>query len=247
MKYIRTTLLESFRRMLYANPDSETQYDTEESFLNTLCGRFTGNDKTAVGTAFHAIVERGESVCDVKRSPGLSEFDPETVRCTVSIEGNRRVAFNGRQMDAALDYRDELRGAFHEVPARKIFPTRYEDIEVSGTADVLHGIYIRDIKTRFSQMKTQDYRDSLQWRMYLSLFEMANFAYDVFEFANYAPEQGINVTGNPLVKHPPIECAGYLTMESDLTALLNEFMEYIRFKNLDEYIMRRRIILEIPF
>jgi hypothetical protein len=150
--------------MLYADPDSETQYDTEESFLCQLKGGFKGNDKTTVGTAFHAIVERGESVCEAKRSPGLSEFDPVTVTAAVTaavnVEG-KRVVFNGYQMDVALDYRGELRGAFHEVPAKKVFPTHCSDITVSGTADILHGIYIRDIKTRFSQMKTQ-YRDGFQ-------------------------------------------------------------------------------------
>jgi hypothetical protein len=159
----------------------------------------------------------------------------ETVRAVVEIDG-KKVVFNGQQFDAAIDYRNTLKGVLHELPESKIFPTRYGDLQVSGTADILHGLIIRDVKTRFSTLKQQEYMDSFQWRIYLSLFEMSNFAYDVFEFKSYDDSQGTNVTGNAFAAHPTIECAGYSSMEADITALLNDFMEYIKFRELDEYI-----------
>jgi hypothetical protein len=235
--FARTTTLESFRRMLYNNPDNETAYDTEKSFLESLKGEFKGNDMTVIGTAFHSIVERGETVCDITASKGLSPFDPDDVRVSVEVDG-KTVVFNQQQFDVAIAYRDRMRGALHEVPARRTFTTRHGDITVFGTADLLHGIYIRDIKTRFSRCVQQDYIDSYQWRFYLSLFEMRHFVYDVFEFRNYIPEQGINVTGCPIAAHEPIECAAYAAMEADLTALLNDFLEYVRFRGLEEYVSK---------
>jgi hypothetical protein len=224
--------------MLYNNPDNETSYDTEKSFIESLTGEFKGNDKTVIGTAFHRIVERGESVCRIDVKKGLSPFDPDDVRVSVDAAEGRTVVFNERQFDAAIQYRDRLRAALHEVPARRTFPTRYGDLTVFGTADLLHGIFIHDIKTRFSSGTQQQYVDSYQWRFYLSLFEMNNFVYDIFEFRNYVPEQGTNVTGNPLSVHEPVECAAYASMEADLTALLNEFMQYIKFKGFDLYVSK---------
>jgi hypothetical protein len=234
--FARTTTLESFRRMLYNNPDNETPYDTEKSFLESFKGEFKGNDMTTIGTAFHSIIENGDSVCSITTSKGLSPFDPDDVRVSVDVDG-KTVVFNQRHLDVAIGYKQELRGALHETPAKKIFPTRYGDVTVFGTADLLHGIWVRDIKTCFSPCTQQDYIDSCQWRFYLSLFEMGNFAYDVFEFGNYMPGQGTNVAGNSIKQHAPIECARYAAMEADLTALLNDFVEYVKFRGLESYLI----------
>jgi hypothetical protein len=221
--------------MLYKPEYDETAYDTEESFLNSLTGGFKGNDKTVTGTAFHRIIEEGEKAYTVETHRGQTETAPDTVRASVNIEG-KTVVFNRQQLDTALAYKRQLRGALHEIPAKKVFPTRYGDITVYGTTDVLHGTYLRDIKTRFSACKQQDYIDSYQWRIYLSLFDAVGFMYDIFEFRSYKPEMGTDVTGCPVVAHEPVMCLPYASMESDLTTLFNEFIEYVRFRGLEEYI-----------
>jgi hypothetical protein len=230
MYYARVTTLESFRRMLYLNHDVETEYDTEKSFLEALKGEFKGNDKTVIGSAFHKIVEQGEKAC-ASTERGAGESSPDAVK--VEIDG-QTVVFNCIQYDAAIAYRAKLRGMFNEVPAGKVYSTRYGDIKINGTVDVLHGEHIRDIKTRFSGLKQQEYIDSYQWRFYLDMFELRQFWYDVFEFTGF--KFSTDASGLNLKVHEPFDCLAYINMQTDLHILIDEFLDYIKFRGLEQYV-----------
>ena len=58
-KVVRVTQLEKFRRFI----TDHSEYDTEQSVIDTLTGEFKGNEYTYIGTAFHKIVEGDTDGC----------------------------------------------------------------------------------------------------------------------------------------------------------------------------------------
>lgn len=216
---VRATMLEKFRRFI----NDVSSYDTEQSVIDAICGEFKGNEYTKVGTAFHKVVEVGNPSC-CKRVDDGYEFD---------IEG-QSVLLDYKQCQTALDYRNEHIGAFHEI-------RRYKDYGraiVTGCADMIDGLEIRDIKTKYSTPSDADYINSCQWRYYLDIFGADVFHFDLFVFHGYNKDKhGYDVRGLELTRHtPPITCYRYPEMESDNLKLLNEFMDWAESRDLTEYV-----------
>lgn len=212
---IRATILEKFRRFIQEVSD----YETEESLMETLTGKFTGNEYTRIGTAFHKIVELGN----------IFGFENN-----VFIEGNL-IKFNQSQVDIALAYKESIKGCFHEIRAQKVYSINGAEIIVSGGADVVLGNQIRDIKTKYSYFKgIADYTNSVQWKLYCDIFEVPEFFFDIFEFQGYQKDKhGYDVSGLTLKKHDPIPCLIYSGMQSDIEILLGQFIDFLRFRNLE--------------
>lgn len=223
---IRVTTLEKFRRYL----TEASSYDTEQSVIDTLSGEFTGNEYTRIGTAFHKIVEEGDAVLD---------YNPDFHGYDIDVDGYI-VKFTMEQARVALDYRDELPGAFHEIRRFK----DYGRAIVTGCSDVIDGIEIRDIKTKYSQPNDNDYIDSCQWRYYLDIFNADVFHFDLFIFEGYKIDKhGYDVRGLELKRHtPPITCYRYPNMEADNIALLNVFMDWAESRSLLHLLKSAEII-----
>lgn len=215
---LRATTLEKFRRFMSDN----YSYETEESLIETLSGSFKGNEYTRVGTAFHLIVERGDVSTHEgdKRIVKIDEFD---------------IIFNQSHVDTALAYKEEIKGCFHEIRDSKTYHVDGAKIDISGGADVIMGIRLRDIKTKYSPMRDiEDYTDSYQWRVYCDIFELPEFYFDIFEFKGYKKEKhGYDVSSLSIVRHDPIQCLSYATMQTDIEKMLSKFLEFVRFKNLE--------------
>lgn len=214
-RILRVTAIEKFRRFIHG----VSSYDTEQSVIDTICGEFKGNEYTKVGTAFHKAVEVGNASC-CKRIDNGYEFD---------IEG-QSVSLDYNQCQVALDYRNEHPYAFHEI-------RRYKDYGraiVTGCADMIDGLEIRDIKTKYGTPRDADYINSCQWRFYLDIFGADVFHFDLFVFHGYDKEKhGYDVRGLGLTRHlPPITCYRYPEMESDNLTLLNEFMDWAESRGL---------------
>jgi hypothetical protein len=190
-------------------------YDTEEKLIEHLKGEFYGNDKTQIGSAFHYIIETG---CE-KQSEITKAF---------------KVTFNHNHFQTALSHRSSISPFVPEIRHQKLFDTGKYKLLISGATDVLQGITLRDNKCKFSTPKYEDYYNSYQWRIYLSIFGLNRFIFDVFEFIGY--KEGLDVSGCELKQHEPMECVRYKKMESDILTLINDFMEWIEFRNLQKYI-----------
>lgn len=219
MYRISVTSLEKFRRFR----DNVSSYDTEESLLETLSGEFKGNAYTQVGTAFHSIVENGGIICQLQNDGNF-----------IINSDDVNVKMNYGQVTEALNYRNMLSSAFYEVASGKDFQTSYFPIYVGGRIDVIHGLHVRDIKTKYSPIKSiMDYMDSCQWRLYLEFLSTDTFYFDVFQFEKYDKEKhGVDVSPLSLAPRYEIECLRYDTMEQDNQKLVNDFCEYIKIKNL---------------
>lgn len=223
---IRVTMIEAFRRYL-ANGDYDRYEITEQSVIDSVTGKFEGNTLTRIGTAFHHIAELGEDY-GAPIEDGW-QFD---------IEGHE-VLLSDAQRQVALDYSREHPFAFHEIRWRK----DYGRAIVTGCADMIDGLEIRDIKTKYSAPSDKDYIDSCQWRYYLDIFGANVFHFDLFVFQGYDKEKhGYDVRPLELTRHtPPIACYRYPQMESDNIRLLNEFMDWAEARDLTKYLINPKI------
>lgn len=218
---IRVTQLETFRKYL-ANGEYDYYEITEQSVIDSISGKFKGNELTRIGTAFHSIVETGK--------PNYA--DPKE-GCVIDVD-DHGVRFNAKQLQVALDYRNNFPGAFHEI-------RRYKDYGraiVTGCADIVDGVELRDIKTKFSTPSDKDYMDSCQWCYYLDIFEADVFHFDLFVFEGYKlKKHGYDVRGLELKRYtPPITCYRYPDMTRDNIALVNMFMDWAEQRGLTHFL-----------
>lgn len=218
---VRVTTLEQFRRFI----QDVDMYATEEALLESITGGFQGNEYTRIGTAFHKLVECGDI--------SVPDFYDNRV---VFIE-DYEITFSQRQVEIVMQYREEIKGCFHEIRHHKDYEVNGRVITMLGGLDVLLGLKIRDIKTKYSYIKTEEvYTDSFQWRLYCDIFEVPLFTYDVFIFEGYNREKDqYDVSKLNLVRHDPIECCSYPTMQSDIQKLLEQFLDYVQFRKLEAY------------
>lgn len=223
---VRTTAIEAFRRYL-ANGDNDYYEITEQSVIDSVTGEFKGNEQTRIGTAFHGIVQYGEQFgLPIENGYGF-DIDGYSVR------------LSHEQRKITLDYRNEHPNAYHEFRGYK----DYGRAIVTGCADMLDGVEIRDIKTKFSAPSDADYINSCQWRYYLDIFGADVFHFDLFVFDCYKKEKhGYDVRELELTRHtPPITCYRYPEMENDNLALLNQFMDWAEARGLTKYLTSKRI------
>ena len=218
---VRVTQIEAFRRFIH-NSEYDRYQITEQSVIDSITGKFRGSEYTRIGTAFHSIIETGEP-----------QYYGATMKCEIPVDSHI-VKFNPTQLRIALDYRNEHPGAFHEV-------RRYKDYGraiVTGCADLIDGIELRDIKTKYSTPSDKDYMDSCQWRYYLDIFNADVFHFDLFIFEGYKIDKhGYDVRGLKLKRHaPPITCYRYPEMEADNLALINKFMDFCESRDLIKYL-----------
>lgn len=222
MKRISITTLETYRKFLAGD-----EWTTQQAMIEALTAPFEGNEYTRIGSAFHAIVEQGESI--VEKLPDESKF-------RVTVEG-WPVIFNGEQVEMALKYRSKLPYAFHEEWIGREFHTPAMDIWVHGRVDVLHGTFIRDIKTKYSPVKYDDYSNSAQWKFYLDLSGLDTFYFDLFEFPGYKKDKhGYDVSSLGIRPYGAIECIRYDGMEKENQQLVCDFTDFVTKFNLTQYL-----------
>lgn len=225
MKRISITTLETYRKFLAGD-----EWTTQEALIQSFITPFEGNEYTRIGSAFHAIVEQGESVVEKLEEPG---------KFRVTVE-DWPVIFNEEQVEMALKYRAKLPYAFHEEWIGREFDTPSMPIWVHGRVDVLHGTFVRDIKTKYSPVKYDDYANSAQWKLYLDLTGLDTFYFDLFEFPGYKKDKhGYDVSSLGIRPYGAIECIRYDGMERENRQLVCDFTDFIVKYNLTQYLKER--------
>lgn len=223
MYQVSVTALEKFRRFLYG----VSSYDTEESVIELLSGKFIPTTKTKVGSAFHKIIECGNSIIENN---------------IVAID-NEQIIFSPHQVEQALTYRNNLPEAFHEIEIDKVYnSSSLGPIKVKGRTDLIFGWYVIDVKTKlFSYNKAirdNEYTNSYQWRYYLDMLELPYFIYDIFIINKYKEEMELDLTSCDIIKYPSITCSSYDRLEDDCIKLINEFTNWICKRKLSNLIMK---------
>lgn len=217
MYRISVTTLEKFRRyMADASP-----FDTEQSLLDSIKGLFTGNPKTAFGSAYHCLLE--------------GKYRPTT---NGMVWANGHV-FTPQQAAPALLFRSEHMDIVSEVNVSKIYETKILPIQVSGRVDALEGLFIRDGKTKFRSIDWHEYIDSCQWKFYCDMIGADAFYYDVFEVRGFPDDVNMDVKMFPdvqVLQAQSIQCVSYGGMQADILSILNGFLEYVASRKLWQFL-----------
>lgn len=211
VKYkVSVSVLEKFRRF----QTGTTEYDTEQALLDTIMGKFVPNDKVKFGSAIHKIIER---------------FNREAYNGEMYVDD---FILSSEQYRPALEYRKQHPLMIHEVPISKVYQTRDLQLLVTGRADGIEGVEIRDIKAKFSLPLWSEYYVSYQWRFYLSMFGLDTFWYDIFEVRDFPPAI-INgrAIGAYVLEPESFQCLRYDALEDDVLTLCNDFAEFMIRKN----------------
>lgn len=207
MYRVSVSILEKFRRMV----DNVSDFDTEAALIESITGKFVGNDKTRLGQAFHKIIEL-----------------PHELNGSLTVEG---ITFTPEQAQPAIDYRNAHPQMIHEVPTKKIYQTRHLELLVTGRADGIEGVQIRDAKTKFSYPGWGEYYSSCQWKFYLDMFDAQSFWYDVFEIRGY---QGTDSSGRfegLIIPHDPFPCLRYDKLPDDVQNIAEDFAHFMTIRN----------------
>lgn len=225
MKRIAITTLETYRKFLAGD-----EWTDQDAMIAAITTPFQGNAYTRIGSAFHAIVEQGESV--IEELPEMGKF-------RVTVDG-WPVIFNDEQIGMALKYRAKLPYAFHEEWIGREYDTPSMPIWVHGRVDVLHGIFVRDIKTKYSKVAYDDYANSSQWKFYLDFTGLDTFYFDLFEFPGYKIDKhGYDVSSLGIKPYGAIECIRYNGMEEENRQLVCDFTDFIVKHNLTSFLKDR--------
>ena len=217
MMYLRTSSLEAFRRIY------QTPYGNEQALIETIKrGQWTEGPSSwqmQAGTAWHTALETAGT------------FEAGTY-VWVNVPGTQdRYHFEVMDVIAARQHRGP---GTTEVNASREFKTNAGPVLLSGKADLIQGLYIRDAKTCFSVPAAKHYERSLQWRAYLLLHEAKKFTYDLFDFAK--PKFGFC----KLKDIWSVDFWTYPGIEEDVGFWVNSFAEWSERKQLHNFLLQRR-------
>lgn len=167
MIYLRASTLEGYRRVI--ETDWKPEVELIESIKNGQADS-EGGWESRCGTAFHAILADPE-----KHQRKLIEDGDSEVPYDEYVSGQWR--WYG---PTVRDILAELGPGRVEVRSGTTIDTRWGKVTVSGCADRVSGLSVRDAKCTWSSPDPEQYEPSLQWRWYLLIHERRWFTYDIF-------------------------------------------------------------------
>jgi hypothetical protein len=213
---IRTTAVEAFRLWYYGQTESNAMWNTEEKVIATIKGVYEANIKADYGTAGHAIIE------DAKKCK--------------QVKGYRHGAFwfTDKQAEPILRYAAEHPYMMREISLSKAHTVGGITLIITGTTDAIEGCQLRDTKFKFSAIDVAEYMDSIQWRLYLDMLGLKYFWYDIFPVKYF--DELSDVPKSVIGEVESFLCTPYPEMVNDIQGILTEFMQWISFKNLEQYL-----------
>lgn len=214
---ISVTTLDQYLRYL---SDDEM---TDEDLIERLTGKFKGNKFTELRTALHDILQNWN-----KRHKFYENHKKEIEYYFESING---ITFTEDIIKSCLKHIKYDVPVF-EVKEKKIYNTDFGEVLIVGKVDQLYLNSVQEIKSNWTYYKYDSYRDSIQWEFYLDMFQAKYCEYTVFEFGEKAGEIELKNTHN--FKFFP-----YPTMLEHIHKVLNEFLEFIHNKNIQNHFIKK--------
>lgn len=212
----RVTLIEAFRQFLYCEDNEDTPWINEPNVINTVRGIESSNVKADFGTSGHNIIE---NALMYKTDTGYKVKD---------------FVFTDAQAWPLIKYRNKYPLMVREVCVSKVYRLRSCDLIITGHIDGLNGTHVHDNKFKFSSFDALDFIESYQWRMYLDMIGLDTFVYDFFNVTGFSemadcPKAKISDCESMVVKRYP-------EMQQEIYSMLEEFMDWITFKGLEQYL-----------
>jgi hypothetical protein len=159
---ISTTWLENYRLIC------QTDWADEAELIAQIKGKpFEATPAMRFETAWQHLLEHGPTGTD---------------------ETTERDGFTFRANDIGLAVRCIPSQATPEVKTVKEVVIDGQSHQIVGKCDAIYGSWIFENKTKLTTPSLSDYEPSLQWRMYLWLFDAYVVQYNVFQFDSKGSE-----------------------------------------------------------
>lgn len=248
MLRISVTTLEQFRKYIDSDirkvwnraTESFDEYPmvTEEKLLDNITNPDYSTTSTDLGTAFHEILEEPHKA--------WYRYEEQFGELKDFLSENGTI-FPYNIIDKVyelIDYNFPF-----EVKQTKIFLINDEEIELVAKIDQFEGLMVNEHKTKWGSItwgkedngeqfpkiwdpfEYEEYCRSCQWKLYLQIFEAIAVKYKVFSLA-------IDKTDNhtlKLIDTHQFELYPYEGMEDYTKSLIEQFVEYIHLRQLEEY------------
>lgn len=213
--YLSVSKLEKYRRYVQGVSD----FDTEQSVIDTLKDIYQPNYKAKFGTAYGALIADPEKYFDVvteEYSVPLTDtgnlFDPDSKHQNDKTEIAEWIHFNKEQAEPAIRYHNMIQPASYEVPGYYTMNIGEYEVTLSFRIDVMNAAVVRDIKCSFRDPDYKGaYLDSVQWKIYLLATGLDEFYYDHFHIKERV--SGIHVIE---LIDPSLMCIRYPEMEAEV-------------------------------
>lgn len=206
---IRQSFLEQFRRVM------ETDYASENELIDHIRGKESPNWHMQAGTYFHHLLAAD--------CPTVERYGRDH-----PMEAEAPVQFSGEDI---LTCRKHVGPGLVELPGSRILNVGGTQIRLTGIADRVRGLTIRDAKTKFSVPDARDYEQSLQWRIYLLIHECRVFVYDLFHFSEPDKANWCSLKAIVSVRFWP-----YRGMEAEVREWVWRFLDWASDRNLLRYL-----------
>lgn len=207
---ISVTWVEQFRRYLSADEYAPTEAQLDA----TIMGKFVPTRPVVLGGAFDRFLER----------PALY-YVPGS---DVMVAG---ITFPEALVVEALAAVD-LTG-IPQVKATREYVIGDDLVTVAAKADLLHGLRVREFKTRWSTFDMDTYRNGCQWRFYLDVFGAGACDFAVFVMSEY--ESG-DIVLRDIVQWSEYPYPG---LHTDCEELLRGIVGYVHLRGLERYCVAR--------
>lgn len=201
----------------------------------------TATVNMAIGSAFHKLLEDGSEKYET------TMFDPIGDYTVAVIEQDAwRFEFAQPVLDLVRQVRDAYAGVA-EVRTSKTYQFRHLGVEVFSemVIDSMIGYSLIEFKTKMVDKEPTDwtietgrdnYRDSVQWRMYLDVTNAREVIYTIF-YLQAEQEEGSNrVQVSGYFEPVQFRCEAYPTMLADVRSELESLIRFVQSRGLEDYL-----------
>lgn len=242
MLKISATMIESFRQYFEETTYFGNIVMSEEKLIRSIKGEFKGTEQTDYGTAFHEILQ--------------FPHESHARYCKYANDGsNGFMSKNGIvfpfepisvEIYPTIDYSFPF-----EVKTHKIYEIKGEPVKVVAKVDQLQGYIANEHKSSWGDIyrrqnddgeyeltsgETFDferYYRSMQWKLYIDVFDLQSVTYKVYEWAidktSLTRDEKVFL-GSHIINMPKYDEIG-----EHINDLLVEFVDFIHFMNLEQY------------
>lgn len=191
---------------------------TFEQFSKDIIERSEPSLKMRAGTMFHHLVQNSQPIDFRQESLDQIENDKDLI------------LFNEDDIENARQKIDRRSDIF-EYKLRKIYDTVRGQVYVTGVADQIVGDVVHEFKTTYSSFSYDKYADSIQWKVYCSLFGVEEVKYQVWQITEPTEGKEMRVKGYHEFSMFGSQCSEKMFLET-----LNGAVDLIYSSGLDKYL-----------
>lgn len=213
---ISPSQLNNFNRYL----DESLEYETFERLIEKIVSEPEPSEKMAFGTACHKVLENPEIAKEIEDGFYLVPNDKRERQFF-----GEWTTLNNSEFKTLMKWHDEHLGSIYEKRFRTTYDVGNYEVVMSMIIDNMQAATIRDFKIVQSQVKTDDFMKSYQWRCYMDAMGLPEFEYHIWQRRGRSGQK-------ELIKFPEIKLYYYSKLHEDVVDMISRYIEFLESQNL---------------